>query len=463
MTAFGDGRGVSSRGAFLRRTAGLALGLPALGALAAACGGDDDDAAPAVSSAPAGTSAATTMNRALRLHHDAALGPAFEPFVARFNEQYTPLKLETSYVTQDYIGTTQTQLAGGSVDYDVLFADPGYLEKWYAAGWIQPIDDLPGVEELLAGMPDDLVSLLRASDGKLVALPYYVGTDVFIYNAEHLEAIGAEPPATWDEMVEQCRELKAKGVSDTPYSPWWIKDFSLIYYALLDCAISDGAQPFFDDAFAPQFQDDPVVTSVIERWKTLYAEGLVPQDIFTTDYGSITNILAGGKSTFTHQYQVEMIGLNTPETSTVAGSIKNALMPGATRETLSFAPTWFMTSSTPNREAAWQLMTYLAAKDNKGEFTVPRELIALGQGLGTPYADVNADPAVRESWSAWADVDLLLEQIGKTKTMGPVVNQEWFSAYMENFSGLLQDAIRDAKPVADALNDAAEFARTEAA
>ena len=45
-----------------------------------------------------------------------------------------------------------------------------------------------------------------------------------------------------------------------------------------------------------------VVTSTLERWKTLLSEQLVPQDVFTTDYGGTANIFAGAQSAFIIRY-----------------------------------------------------------------------------------------------------------------------------------------------------------------
>ncbi len=87
---------------------------------------------------------AADLGRALRLHHDSAVGPLYEPYIKDFNTKYAPLQVETSYVTGDYPTLTQTQLAGGSVDYDVLFADDGFAQKWFDAGWIRALDDIDG-------------------------------------------------------------------------------------------------------------------------------------------------------------------------------------------------------------------------------------------------------------------------------------------------------------------------------
>ncbi len=84
----------------------------------------------------------------LAMHHDASLGPLFKPYVDDFNKRYHPLSLGTSYVTSDYAGTTNTQLAGGGVDYDVLFTDAGYAQLWFDTGWIQKLGDFPGAAEL---------------------------------------------------------------------------------------------------------------------------------------------------------------------------------------------------------------------------------------------------------------------------------------------------------------------------
>ncbi|HKG26118.1 MAG TPA: hypothetical protein VKB09_10750, partial [Thermomicrobiales bacterium] len=100
----------------------------------------------------------------LALRHDVAVGPLLEPYVQDFNNRY-PYELGTSYPPQDYIATTQTQFAGGSVDFDVLFADEGLTQRWYDNGWIRKIDDLPGFSDVMAEIPADLQPALQVSDG----------------------------------------------------------------------------------------------------------------------------------------------------------------------------------------------------------------------------------------------------------------------------------------------------------
>jgi len=395
----------------------------------------------------------------LSMHHDASLGPLFKPYVDDFNKRYQPLSLGTAYVTSDYAGTTNTQLAGGGVDYDVLFTDAGYAQLWYDNGWIQKLGDFPSAAELTHTWEPGVLEENTAADGALMTLPYYRRIEVFVYNDEHLGKIGATPPASWDQLVEQCRELKAKKVSATPYSPFWTADFSMFWVELVTESFSAGSGPLFDDNLQPVFADDPVVAATLERWRTMYEEKLVPQDVFTTSYGDLANIYAGGKSTFTIRYGPQVKAFRDPKSSRVAAVSRNALIPGTTRETFAGGAQWCMTSASRNKPQAWTLLNYLAAKDKDGVYYTPTHLIALDLGLLTPYAAVNDDPQVRAAWQKWADTDLLAQQLTKSRSLGKVVNQPWYGEFQTTATAALQDVVRGKKEVKEGLSAAAEFVR----
>jgi multiple sugar transport system substrate-binding protein len=398
-------------------------------------------------------------NARLALHHDAGLGPLFKPYVDDFNKRYHPLSLGTAYVTADYAGTTNTQLAGGGVDYDVLFTDAGYAQLWVDNGWIQKLDDFSGAAELTRTWEPGVLEENTATDGSLMTLPYYRRIEVFVYNDEHLGKIRATPPTSWDQLIEQCRELKAKKVSATPYSPFWTADFNMFWVELVTECFSDGSGPMFDGNLQPVFADDPVVAATLERWRTMYREQLVPQDIFTTSYGDLANIYAGGKSTFTIRYGPQVKGFRDPKSSQVAGVSRNALIPGTTRDTFAGGAQWCMTSASRNKPQAWTLLNYLAAKDKDGAYYTPTHLVALDLGLLTPYAAVNDDPQVRTSWQKWADTDLLAQQLKKSRSLGKVVNQPWYGEFQTTATAALQDVVRGKKEVKDGLTAAADFVR----
>lgn len=411
--------------------------------------------------APSRTAAADKIK--LKLRHDVAIGPLLAPYVDDFNKRYPAYDLGTSYPPQDYFPTTQTQLAAGDVDFDVLFTDEGYNQKWYDNRWIRALDDTADLSTVLADIPASLQPSLRAADGKVIALPYYQGYEVFCYNAAHLDKIGATPPATWDEFVDTCRKLKKDAQINAPFSPFWTADFNLVYYEFMSDFLSESANPVFGEKFEPVFAADPAATSTLQRWQTLYKEGLVPQDIFTTAYGDIVNIFGGGQSSFTARYTAQVVGWKDPKQSSAAAQIKNGLMPGATHGTINFGGSWVMAAATKHPQAAWDLMKYFAWKDVDGQYYFCKHFLAIGLGLATAYDAVNKDPEVRASWQKWADVDLLDRQLAASRRIGPVTNQSWWHDFVDAITPILQDVARGKTTVADGLKAMADFVNSKRA
>jgi ABC-type glycerol-3-phosphate transport system substrate-binding protein len=447
---------------FLRKGGAGLVGVAAGGGLLAACGGDDDDGGGAAGNITNNIAKIRLERSPMRLHHDAGVGPLFEPYIADWNKKYPKLPLKTAYVAQDYEGTTQAQLAGGSIDYDVLFADTGLAQKWYDAGWVQALDDFPGMSQMLDEMDPRYPPLIRSNDDKVIALPYYSAFELFVYNAEHLDEIGAKPPTSWDEFVEQCRELKSNGVVDTPFGPFWQQEFNGIIYEFITEVISETGQPPFDDEdLSFTFADDPAAVATLERWKVLYDEGLVPRDVFTTAYGDVANIFGGGKATFTQRYALQLKGWADPEQSKVADVAKNAVMPGESGQTLLFGGYWMMPSATPNTPAAWQLMRYLAWKDRNGDPFVLTNLVCIDIGGSTPFEEVNTAPAVEEARAKWADLDAYNEQADKVQTYGRAGVQVWFPEFLRESSRTLQDVVRGRTSPKDGLASMKEFVDSE--
>ncbi|MGI5419870.1 extracellular solute-binding protein [Actinomadura luteofluorescens] len=432
-----------TRRSFLRGTMalGAVAGLGGTGLLTA-CGSADDGGSP----------------NDLQMHHDAAVGPLFKPYVDYFNTNYAPLKLGTSYVAQDYLTVTNQQLAGGNASYDVLFADEGYLESWSKNQWVRSLKDLPGLDKLVANMNPGVADALKGPDGEVYALPYFQGAELFAVNTAHLKKIDASAPATWEEFLEQARELKAKGISQTPYSPYWIKYAFLMWHQFAAEVASEGGGSLFDPSGKANLAGNPVARATLERWRTLYSEGLVPKDLFTTDYGGVTNVFGGGKSSFSMRYQAQVVGWRDPKQSSAAKDIKNVLMPGKTRQTHSFGAYWMLSYNTEGEKNAATVIDYLGGAGKDGSFHVPKNLVATALGLSSGYRSVDSDPAVLKSWAKWADVDALTGQLAKTVPLGPVTTKTWYPKFADMACAVLQEVVLGKKSSDQGLKELSDFA-----
>ena len=116
----------------------------------------------------------------------------------------------------EYHAIAETKLIAGQ-HVDMMYSEEDRLVRWNTAGWTRDIEGLPGVDEIKAKMYAINVKNMSLPDGKLGGLPYYTGFNSFVCNQKHLDAAKIEPPATWDEMLDQCRKLKKDKVSEYPY------------------------------------------------------------------------------------------------------------------------------------------------------------------------------------------------------------------------------------------------------
>ena len=168
--------------------------------------------------------------------------------------------VEYELVPGEYHAIAETKLIAGQ-HIDMMYSEEDHLVRWHRAGWTRDVDDMPGIEEIKAGMYDVNVHNMSLPDGKLGGLPYYTGFNSFVCNQKHLEQAGIEPPASWDELLEQCRKLKQDGVTQYPYISAWQQQWASLSWSLFSIWYSEGAKvfdanndPVFDDAFRKVLQ-----------------------------------------------------------------------------------------------------------------------------------------------------------------------------------------------------------------
>lgn len=438
------------RRTFLARTA--AAGLFASPLLAAACGG---------SSSSSGGS--QPLNRPLAMAHDAAVASIFKPAIDQFNKEYAPLSVRFSGIAQNYEQVLQQRFAAGSADVDVCFSDPGYQELWYENGWIQPLDGLPGIDQLNADInnPDILKDLQSSKDGKQIALPYYTSGFMLHYIQPSLEKAGIATPTTWDEFEAACAKLKKDGVYATPYAAFWDKDFYQSAFTLISCAMGNGMTQLFDASAHPTFDTDPVMIDMLTRFRRWYKAGYVPTESLGSDYTAVNNVYAGGKAAFTINDAEAVQAWNTPSSSKVVGQTKMALMPGATHNTMTTVAKWHMTSTTPNRGDAWELLKFLSWKDKHGAYYVPITVLVGGFGVQAPWKGLASDPAYKKALSfPGMDFAVLQQQVSLGKVaMYPADRESWFSGFMNLLTTNIQLGVLGQMTPEAALKGAADYAR----
>jgi multiple sugar transport system substrate-binding protein len=353
-----------------------------------------------------------------------------ETFAGLYDEN-----VEYELVPGEYHAVVETKLIAGQ-HIDMMYSEEDRIVRWNRAGWSRSLEGLPGLDAIKAGMYDVNVRNMALPDGGLGGLPYYTGFNSFVCNEKHLDAGGIEPPATWEELVEQCRKLKTDGVSDYPYISAWSRQWPTLSWSLFSIWYSEGAK-VFDENNDPVFDD--AFRKVLEMHRQLYEEELVVPDIMTLQGEAVPNF-ATGDHTYMVVHEYDQKVFNTPDMSQIAGACINAIMPGATRSTFIWTAVYQMGADPVDEQRVWDLMQFFGGKAKDGQYHVATRW-ALDFGLGTPHKEVIESPEVQEAFSQWKDLKVATEQL-ETATTRDVAKTMWFPEWDWYMMGEVQDYIR---------------------
>ena len=338
-------------------------------------------------------------------------------------------------VPGEYHAVVETKLIAGQ-HIDMMYSEEDRILRWNRAGWSRSLDGLPGLDEIKAKMYDVNVHNMSLPDGSLGGMPYYTGFNSFVCNQNHLDAAGIEPPATWDELLDQCRKLKTDGISDYPYISAWTRQWPTLSWSLFAAWYSEGAK-VFDENFDPAFDEN--FRKILEVHRTLYDEELVVPDIMTLQGEAVPNF-ATGQHTYMIVHEYDQKIFNTPELSQIAGACRNAIMPGKTRSTFIWTAVYQMGANPVDELRAWDLMQFFGGKAKDGNYHVATRW-ALDFGLGTPHKEVIESPEVQAAFSQWKDLEVATQQL-ETATTRDVAKTMWFPEWDWYMMGEMQDYIR---------------------
>lgn len=185
-----------SRRSLLRGMGGAALlagvGIPLL----SACGGSGASSDP--KTVTLGSNAS-----------DAVPKKAFAGIYATFKKQ-SGITVDVN--TKDH-NTFQEQINSylqGTPD-DVFTWFAGYRMQFFAAkGLAGPVDDV--WEKIGDGFPDAMKQLSKGEDGKYYFVPLYTYPWAVFYRKSVFAQRGYEVPATWDQFVALCKQMKKDGL-----------------------------------------------------------------------------------------------------------------------------------------------------------------------------------------------------------------------------------------------------------
>ncbi len=352
----------------------------------------------------------------------------------------------------NYHQIVETKFLGGEKP-SVVYSESEYMYRWWRAGFIQDVEGLvgPGSTEFYKKeiLPFGVTNL-SLPNGKMAGLPYYSGYNAFVYNKDHLNKAGLQPPTTWPELIEQCKKLQKDGISEHPFLSAQNHEWASLSWSIFAMWYSEG-EPVFDDKLEPTFADGGVgFKKVIEMHKQMLDAGITPPDIMTQETESTPAWMTGQHSFMVvHDYDQQAFNLGAD--SKTKGIVGNAIIPGTKRDTFSWTACYLMGAKDVDRERAWNLMQWLGGKGKDGQYHGNKRW-ALEKGLGNPHTEVLSDPEVVASWKTWRDMDVHVKQLQQSKGRS-VEKTMWFPEWNWQMMTEVQDYMGGKKAIGEVIDN----------
>ena len=354
--------------------------------------------------------------------------------IKRFQQRYPNINVRlTDYNWGQFPDTIVANFVGGSNAPDVLYSSDHWLQQWAAAGWIAPLDDyFPQVKEMAKSFSQYAVEGMSYK-GKIYGLPYYADPMAFFYNEAIVKKAGFSlPPSTWEELLQQAKVIKEKGLVKYPIGFGFSQQEPFSIEVFISMVYSRGGD-LFDKDMNPVFDRPGSATIKAIEWvRDALRAGVLDPETLQWDGVQAGNAMRAGNQVYSISRASALWSFNNPQQSKEAGNFKIALMPGSTHQTVGFVRFYAMSSQVPKRgkdalDAAWNFLNYFGGPGPDNSYPVVRRW-ALDFGLGFAQMPLFRDTDILLSFGKWVDVPLL-QRIGQRYSKVKQGLTPWFAQW----------------------------------
>ncbi|MBO8126360.1 MAG: ABC transporter substrate-binding protein [Firmicutes bacterium] len=295
----------------------------------------------------------------------------FDAAIAEFEKTHPDIEVEANYVSYDSLHSKLvTSISGFNPAYDVVLVDDIWFPQFAKAGWLLDVTD-----RITPEMKEDIYEAawpIVTYKGRQYGLPYLLDQMYFYYNEEMLKKAGFDaPPTTWEELVEQAKVLKEKGIVEYPIVWSWGQIEALIC-TWVPLLYGNGGEFFTEDG-KPVFNSPEGVEALTWMVDTLKSGISNPASI-TYGEEDVRSTFSQGKAAFAVNWIYMYNMTNDPAESNVVGKTRISLMPafegsGVKSATINGSMGFAVTARSKYKEEAWELVKFLVSKQIQKKYS----------------------------------------------------------------------------------------------
>ncbi len=383
----------------------------------------------------------------------AGMKPAEIDQIARDFEAKNPdIKVSMEYLDYDHIhDKITTGMAAKPPAYDASMIDVIWPDEFIKAGYLLDVTNRITPDMKSGIFPASWNGVTR--NGKVYGMPWLMDVKYFMYNKDMLQKAGiTDPPKTWEELVDQAKTIKDKGIVEFPIIWSWnqkegvVCDFAVLLYG--------NGGSFLDSSGKPAFNNDKGV-QVLTWMKQTIDDGLTDPSSVSSDENAVEADFMAGKSAFAVNWLFQYSDSNDSSKSQIVGQAAFAPMPvfkagadaGVKGSSVDGSSSFAIMATTPYPDQTWKFLTYLTSNEVQTKYS--KEMLPIwqndfqGDALKTLENATQTNPVT---------VPAFLAQF-------PYANERPTVPYYNEASAALQLAIQEAltgaKSPKDALDEAA--------
>jgi multiple sugar transport system substrate-binding protein len=240
-------------------------------------------------------------------------------------EQKNNIKInyvESPQVSQTYHDKLVTMFAAKDSSVDIFNCNGTvWPPEFAAAGWMTPLDQYFTASDMQDHMPAYRQAF--SYKGQLFGIAYLYDVGMLYYRKDLLDAHGLKPPATWDELISQAKQL---GANDDllGYAASWSKGEQVVC-RLVEYIYGNGGM-ILDDTQAVKIDSPEAVEGLQMMIDLVQSHKITPLAATTWETTDARTIFTEGKAIFTTNWNF-VWAQSQAQGSKVIGNVGVSLVP----------------------------------------------------------------------------------------------------------------------------------------
>ncbi|MBZ9994795.1 ABC transporter substrate-binding protein [Mesorhizobium sp. BH1-1-4] len=294
--------------------------------------------------------------------YSAKTGPYFEQVKKEFEAKNPGITVKFEVVPWDVLLQKLTTDITAGTNADLSIIGTRWLIDFVQQDVAEPLDGY--ITPDFKGRFIDTFLSPSIMGGKTYGLPIAASARAMYYNKELFEKAGiAKPPATWTDLQEDARKIKAQGAFGFGLQGKEIETDVYYYYAMW----SQGTEILNKDGTSGL--GTPGALEAAKLYKSMIDEGLTEPGVTSNNREDVQNLFKQGKvgMMITAPFLSNQIKDEAPSLKYGVAAIPAG--PTGARGTYGVTDSMIMFKNSKNKDEAWKLMDFLFTTEQRAKFT----------------------------------------------------------------------------------------------